>query len=84
MSISEKMVMQFYKNIAHNVQKKRIDKGKSQLDIAFEALNLSNDSFVSKLENCSEGKHFNLEQLYRISIYLECDINDFFKGIENE
>ena len=79
MSVSDKMIMQFHKNIAQNVQKKRIDKGKSQLDIAYEALNLSNDSFVSKLENCSEGKHFNLEQLYRISIYLECDISDFLK-----
>jgi putative transcriptional regulator len=79
LSVSDKMIMQFHKNIAQNVQKKRIDKGKSQLDIAYEALNLSNDSFVSKLENCSEGKHFNLEQLYRISIYLECDISDFLK-----
>jgi len=84
LNISETMIMQFHKNIAHNVQKKRIDKGKSQLNIAYEALNLANDSFVSKLENCSEGKHFNLEQLYRISIYLECDIKDFFKGIDNE
>jgi len=84
LSVSEKMIMQFHKKIAQNVQKKRIDKGKSQLDLAYEALNLSNDSFVSKLENCSEGKHFNLEQLYRISIYLECDINDFFQGLENE
>ena len=79
MNVSKEMIMQFYKKIAQNVQKKRIDKGKSQLDVAYEALNLSNDSFVSKLENCSEGKHFNLEQLYRISIYLECDIKDFFK-----
>ena len=84
MNVSKEMIMQFYKKIAQNVQKKRIDKGKSQLDIAYEALNLSSDSFVSKLENCSEGKHFNLEQLYRISIYLECDIRDFFQGIENE
>jgi len=79
LNVSKEMIMQFYKKIAQNVQKKRIDKGKSQLDVAYEALNLSNDSFVSKLENCSEGKHFNLEQLYRISIYLECDIKDFFK-----
>ncbi len=82
MEVSNQTIMQFHKKIAANVQQKRLDAGKSQLDIAYEALNLTNDSFVSKLENCSEGKHFNLEQLYRISIHLECDIADFFKGIK--
>eukprot|EP01022_Parablepharisma_sp_SALTPOND_P036022 TRINITY_DN97399_c0_g1_i1.p3 TRINITY_DN97399_c0_g1~~TRINITY_DN97399_c0_g1_i1.p3 ORF type:complete len:101 (-),score=3.66 TRINITY_DN97399_c0_g1_i1:687-989(-) len=80
--ITENSILELYKKIAKNVQQKRLDCGKTQLDIAYNALELNNDSFVSKLENCGEGKHFNIEQLYRIANYLECDLCEFFKGVK--
>ena len=84
MNISQDNLDEFYKKIAENVQKKRIDHGKTQRDIAYEALGLDRDNFVSKLENNAEGKHFNLTQLFKIAKYLKCDIKDFFRGINNE
>lgn len=72
----------FYRKVGKNVQKKRIDCGKTQLDLAQNALGLSNESFLSKLENSGEGKHFNLGQLYLIANYLKCDICEFFEGIK--
>lgn len=83
MSVSDKNITEFYKKVAKNVQQKRLDCEKTQLEVAQNALGNANDSFLSKLENCGEEKHFNLEQLYRIAEYLECDINDFFKGVKN-
>ena len=76
-------ISEFYKTVAENVRQKRLDCRKSLLEVAYE-IGYSNDSFLSKLENNSEGKHFNLEQLYRIASYLECDICDFFKGVKYE
>lgn len=68
----------FYQNVARNVKNIRLKNNKTQLDIAYNALNYDNDSFYSQLENCSNKKHFNLKQLYLISQYLNCSIKDFF------
>lgn len=68
----------FYQNVAKNVKNIRLKNNKTQLDIAFNALNYDNDSFYSQLENCTNNKHFNLKQLYLISQYLNCSIKDFF------
>lgn len=84
MNISKDNLDEFYKKIAKNVQQKRMDLGKTQLQIAYEALELERDNYISKLENCTDGKHFNLAHLFKIAKYLKCDIKDFFKGIDNE
>lgn len=73
----------FYKQISKNVQRKRIELGKTQSELSYCALNLNNSCFFSKMENCSDGKHFNLEHLFNLSIYLQCDIRDFFEGVSN-
>lgn len=82
MSLSEKRVKQCYKKIAENIQKARLERGKTQLDIACFALKDVTDSYVSKLENNVNGKHFNLEHLLHIADYLDCDIKDFFNGVK--
>ncbi|NPA65953.1 MAG: helix-turn-helix transcriptional regulator [Epsilonproteobacteria bacterium] len=75
-SISKKKVKKLYKQIGLNVQQKRLSKGLSQLELAT-AIGHKSTTIISQAE-IGEKKHFNIEQLYKISIALECDIKDFF------
>jgi len=74
----ENEIKEFYKKIAINVKKKRIEKGFSQLDLALE-IGIKSVAFYSNCENLRYGKHFNLEHLYKISKVLNIDICEFFK-----
>jgi len=82
--ITDKEIEHLFKTVAKNVQQKRIDKGKTQLEVAQVALDNANDTYLSKLENYSNNKVFNIEQLYRIAKFLDCSIEDFFKGVKYE
>jgi len=69
-------IIDLHKKIGQNVQKKRMEKGLSQLKLA-EAIGHSSTTIISQAEIGSK-KHFNIEQLYKISKILECNIVDFF------
>lgn len=68
----------FYKNIGENVKKFRELKGMSQLELSH-AIGNKSVSLVSAAELCSDGKHFNLEHLYKISKILEIDLSELIK-----
>ena len=69
---------QFYKLIGENVSKFRKEKGLSQLELSLK-MNYKSVSVVSGAEIYYNGKHFNLEQLLKISQILEVNICDFLK-----
>lgn len=69
-------ILDLHKLIGKNVQEIRIQKGFTQLKLA-EAIGHNSTTIISQAEIGSK-KHFNIEQLYKISIILECDITDFF------
>ena len=69
---------QFYQIIGKNVAKFRKEKGLSQLELSL-AMGYKSVSVVSGAEICYSSKHFNLEQLLKISQILEIEICDFFK-----
>ena len=56
----------FYKCIGKNVAKFRKEKGMSQLELSLE-MDYKSISIISSAEICYKGKHFNLEQLLKIS-----------------
>jgi transcriptional regulator with XRE-family HTH domain len=64
------------KRIGTNVRIKREEKGFSQLRLA-EEIGQKSTTIISQGE-LAKNKHFNIEQLYRLSIVLECNICDFF------
>jgi putative transcriptional regulator len=74
----DKEIKNFYKKIAQNVKKKRIEKGFSQLDLALE-IGIKSVAFYSNCENLRYNKHFNLEHLYKLSKVLNTNICEFFK-----
>ena len=69
-----------YKIIGKNVRKIRKQKGVSQLDLAL-AVGYKSVSSIAKAESLIENKHFNIEQLYKISKALGVPIEKFFEGV---
>ena len=69
---------QLYAIIGKNVAKYRKEKGISQLELSLQ-MGYKSVSVVSGSEVCYGNKHFNLEQLLKISQILEVDLCDFLK-----
>ncbi len=72
----------FYNLVSKNVARIRKEKNISQLKLA-NAIGHQNATFLGKAELLVEGKHFNLEHLYKISMVLDVDIEEFFKKQNN-
>jgi transcriptional regulator with XRE-family HTH domain len=77
LDIDEKEIEQFHKKIVRNVKKLRKEKQISQSDLAL-SIGHKSVSMVSKIEADLEGKHYNIEQLYKISKALDIDIKELF------
>lgn len=75
---SEEELELFYKKIGTNVKRIRKEKGITQMQLAL-AINHNSVGHIGKAELVKYGKHFNLEQLYKIASILEIDISEFFK-----
>jgi len=73
-----KQLDNFYKLVSSNVIRIRKEKSISQLALA-NAIGHESPTFVGKAELLAEGKHFNLEHLYKISVVLDVEITEFFK-----
>jgi len=71
----------FYSLVSHNIARIRKEKNISQLKLA-NALGHTSPTFFGKAEILAEGKHFNLEHLYKISSVLDIDICEFFKPLD--
>lgn len=70
---------QLYTIIGKNVAKYRKEKGLSQLELSLQ-MGYKSVSVVSGSEVCYGNKHFNLEQLLKISQILDVHLCDFLKN----
>lgn len=68
----------FHQTIANNIKKIRKDKRITQLDLAL-GIGHKSMSTIGKIEAGLEGKHYNIEQLYKIAFVLDVNICEFFK-----
>lgn len=75
---SDDEISMMYKLIGGNVKKYREMKGISQLQLS-NAMGYSSVSLVSAAELCNDGKHFNLEHLYKIAKILEIEMTELIK-----
>ncbi len=64
----------FYKKIGDNVKKYRKEKSFTQMQLAL-AIGHNSVGHVAKAELYKYGKHFNLEQLYKISKVLDIKLS---------
>ena len=79
--ILEDDMKKIYKQIGQNVKRLRAENGSiSQLALAL-AIGHKAVGTVSMAEICTNNKHFNIEHIIKIANVLECEISDFFKGI---
>lgn len=82
-AFSDDEILTLYKIIGENVKRYRMQKGLSQLSLSQE-MGYSSVSLVSAAELCSDGKHFNIEHLYKISKILDVPIAQFFEAAPPE
>lgn len=75
---SEDEISLMYTAIGKNVKKYRELKGMSQLQLS-NAMGYSSVSLVSAAELCNDGKHFNLEHLYKIAKILNVEMSELIK-----
>ncbi len=68
---------QFSKIVANNVRKYRIEKEYTQEQLALD-IGHSSTALISKAENGTYCKHFNLEHVFKISKVLDVPIEKFF------
>jgi transcriptional regulator with XRE-family HTH domain len=77
-AFSDAEILNIYKLIGENVKYYRTLKEMSQLSLSCE-MGYKSVSLVSAAELCSDGKHFNIEHLYKISKILDVPIAKFFE-----
>ena len=81
-NIDKKVIDEFYIQIGKNVKRLREEQGLTQLQLS-QALGFKSVGLVSQSELYLKKQHFNLKHLYLIALVLECDMGEFFKGIEH-
>lgn len=77
LQFSDKDILKLHHTIASNIKKIRKDKNITQLDLAL-TIGHKSMSTIGKIEAGLENKHYNVEQLYKISKALDVDICEFF------
>ena len=82
LSITDADIGKLHRVIAMNVKKIRKEKNVNQLDLAL-TIGHKSMSTIGKIEAGLEHKHYNIEQLYKISKALDVSIDNFFEGIED-
>ena len=76
--VTNKEITIFHKLISNNIKKIRKDKNITQLDLAL-TIGHKSMSTIGKIEAGLENKHYNVEQLYKISKALDIDMCEFFR-----
>jgi len=78
LEFTDEEVEKFHRIISDNIKKIRKEKKITQLDLAL-TIGHKSMSTIGKIEAGLENKHYNVEQLYKISKALDVDICDFMK-----
>ena len=76
---TEEEIKKFHNLISNNVKRIRKYKKITQLDLAL-TIGHKSMSTIGKIEAGLENKHYNIEQLYKISKVLEVNICEFFNS----
>ena len=76
---TDEEIKSFNRLISNNVREIKKSKNRTQLDLAY-AIGHKTVSTIGKIEAGLENKHYNVEQLYKISKVLDVNICDFFNN----
>lgn len=78
---TEEELEHFYKIVGNNVKRIRQNKSVTQMQLA-NAIGHNSVGHIAKAELNKYGKHFSIENLYKISKILDVPISTFFENIE--
>jgi transcriptional regulator with XRE-family HTH domain len=78
MDIDENDIKTFQNLVAQNVKRIRKERNFTQTELAL-TIGHKSVSTIGKIEANLDNKHYNLEQLYKISRALNVDVCTFFK-----
>jgi len=81
LTISGDDVEKLHRTIAANVKRIRKEKNVNQLELAL-TIGHKSMSTIGKIEAGLENKHYNIEQLFKISKALEVPICTFFENVD--
>ena len=77
--IGDEEIHALYKRIGHNVKQARLAKGMTQLQLS-QFIGHKSVGYVAKAELYKYGKHFSIEQLYKISKVLDVSLTSLIEG----
>jgi len=77
LEIDSKEISKFHRKIVSNIKRIRKEKKITQTDLAL-SIGHKSVSTIGKIEAGLEDKHYNIEQLYKISKVLGIDIKELF------
>lgn len=66
-----------HKKVSNKVRTFRTEQNMSQLELAL-TIGLKSAAFFGNAENNTNGKHFNIEHIYKIAKALNKDMKEFF------
>ena len=78
LEFTNKEIKAFHHIITKNIKKLRKEKNITQLDLAL-AIGHKSMSTIGKIEAGLENKHYNVEQIYKISKVLDIELCELFK-----
>jgi len=74
---TEEDINLLHKNVSDKVRAFRTKQNMSQLELAL-TIGLKSAAFFGNAENNINGKHFNIEHIYKIAKALNLDMKEFF------
>jgi transcriptional regulator with XRE-family HTH domain len=78
LDVDDESVKSFHTKIMEKVKRIRKEKNISQTELA-QTIGHKSVSTIGQIESGYGTKHYNIEQLYKISLALEVDICEFFR-----
>jgi transcriptional regulator with XRE-family HTH domain len=75
---TEEEITLLHQDISNKVRYHRQDKGLSQLELAL-TIGMKSGAFYGNAENNKNGKHFNIEHLFKIAKALDIPLAIFFE-----
>jgi len=78
LDIDNEDIKQFQNKIAQNIKRIRKEKNVTQTELAL-TIGHKSVSTIGKIEANLDDKHYNIEQLYKISKALDVNICEFFR-----
>jgi transcriptional regulator with XRE-family HTH domain len=80
LDIDSQDINKFYYNVMENIKRIRKEKNITQTELA-QTIGHKSVSTIGQIESGYKNKHYNLEQIYKISYALDVSICEFFKEI---